>query len=124
MLIRMATGEFVSPNETSFFHYKDFWSFDLGTNEWEKLEVKGRPSPRSGHRMAAYKNLIVLFGGFYDTARETKYYDDLWVFDTLSYKVCYLSLISVTVNNVDKIVDTIGTPRSKTQSKIRLPILL
>ncbi|KAG2184340.1 hypothetical protein INT44_009355 [Umbelopsis vinacea] len=84
-------GEFISPNETQFFHYKDFWSFDLKTNQWDKLEVKQKPSARSGHRMAVWKNFIVLFGGmclegFYDNYVQTNYYDDLWVFDTLSYK--------------------------------------
>ncbi|KAJ3333409.1 hypothetical protein HDU76_008433 [Blyttiomyces sp. JEL0837] len=43
-------GEFVSPNQTTFFHYKDFWSLDLKTYAWEKLEVGKKPSPRSGHR--------------------------------------------------------------------------
>ncbi|KAH6561910.1 hypothetical protein BASA62_009530 [Batrachochytrium salamandrivorans] len=50
-------GEFVSPNETNFFHYKDFWTMDLKTNAWERLEL-----------------------------RATRYYDDLWVFDTLEFK--------------------------------------
>ncbi|KAK3809541.1 MAG: galactose oxidase, partial [Benniella sp.] len=79
-------GEFASPNETQFFHYKDFWSLDMKTNAWEKLEVKVKPSSRSGHRMTLWKHFIVLFGGFYDNYVDTRYYDDLWVFDTLEYK--------------------------------------
>ncbi|KAF9959435.1 hypothetical protein BGZ65_000404 [Modicella reniformis] len=79
-------GEFASPNETQFFHYKDFWSLDMKTNAWEKLEVKPKPSARSGHRMILWKHLVVLFGGFYDNYVDTRYYDDLWVFDTLDYK--------------------------------------
>ena len=45
-------GEFVSPNETNFFHYKDFWFMDLTggeTNEltWEKIDIQGpKPVPR------------------------------------------------------------------------------
>ncbi|KAI9208115.1 galactose oxidase [Polychytrium aggregatum] len=78
-------GEFVSPNETTFFHYKDFWTFDLKTNQWEKLEVKGRPSPRSGHRIAMWKQYMLVYGGFYDTYAETRYHDDLWAFDTNNY---------------------------------------
>jgi N-acetylneuraminic acid mutarotase len=74
-------GEFVSPNETSFFHYKDFWRFIIKESKWEQLRIKV-PPPRSGHRMVAYKHYIVLFGGFYDTFKETKYYDDLWIYDT------------------------------------------
>ncbi|KAF9111143.1 hypothetical protein BGX27_005351 [Mortierella sp. AM989] len=79
-------GEFASPNETQFFHYKDFWSMDMKTNAWEKLEVKPKPTARSGHRMTIWKHLIVMFGGFYDNYVDTRYYDDLWVFDTLDYK--------------------------------------
>ncbi|KAJ3000862.1 hypothetical protein HDV02_002325 [Globomyces sp. JEL0801] len=79
-------GEFVSPNETSFFHYKDFWMMDLKTNAWEKLDIRGRPPPRSGHRMVVWKHFIVMFGGFYDQNKETKYYDDLWLFDTQEFK--------------------------------------
>lgn len=78
-------GEFVSPNETSFFHYKDFWMLDLKTNEWEKLEVKGRPPPRSGHRIVIWKHFLVIFGGFFDTNKETRYYNDLWLFDTQTF---------------------------------------
>jgi len=48
--------------------------------------MKPIPSPRSGHRMAQWKHLIVLFGGFYDAGAETKYLDDLWIFDTKEYK--------------------------------------
>ncbi|KAH7046148.1 galactose oxidase [Linnemannia elongata] len=79
-------GEFASPNETQFFHYKDFWSMDMKTNAWEKLEVKPKPTARSGHRMTLWKNFLVMFGGFYDNYVDTRYYDDLWVFDTLEYK--------------------------------------
>lgn len=81
----MFGGEFISPNETSFFHYKDFWMFDLKTLVWDKLDVKPPPA-RSGHRMVAWKHLLVLFGGFYDTNKDTRYYDDLWVFDTNTYE--------------------------------------
>ncbi|KAJ3250114.1 hypothetical protein HDU77_007071 [Chytriomyces hyalinus] len=79
-------GEFVSPNQTTFFHYKDFWSLDLKTYSWEKLEVGRKPSPRSGHRMVLWKHYIVLFGGFYDAGNETRYLDDLHVFDTAECK--------------------------------------
>lgn len=79
-------GEFVSPNESNFFHYKDFWMLDLKTHEWEKLEIKGKPSPRSGHRMTRWKQYLVLFGGFFDQVHDTKYLDDLWLFDTQEFK--------------------------------------
>ncbi|KAJ3289497.1 hypothetical protein HDU79_004033 [Rhizoclosmatium sp. JEL0117] len=79
-------GEFVSPNQTTFFHYKDFWALDLKTYTWEKLEVGKKPSPRSGHRMVLWKHYIILFGGFYDAGNETRYLDDLHVFDTVECK--------------------------------------
>ncbi|KAL1323432.1 hypothetical protein HN51_033779 [Arachis hypogaea] len=79
-------GEFTSPNQERFHHYKDFWMFDLKTNQWEQLNLKGCPSPRSGHRMILYKHKIILFGGFYDTLREVRYYNDLFVFDLDQFK--------------------------------------
>ncbi|XP_057729654.1 uncharacterized protein LOC130945020 [Arachis stenosperma] len=79
-------GEFTSPNQERFHHYKDFWMFNLKTNQWEQLNLKGCPSPRSGHRMILYKHKIILFGGFYDTLREVRYYNDLFVFDLDQFK--------------------------------------
>ena len=63
-------GEFATADQ--FHHYRDLWRFDWKTNAWEELEVKGGPSPRSGHRMVVWRNYLVLFGGFYEAARETK----------------------------------------------------
>lgn len=79
-------GEFTSPNQERFHHYKDLWRFDLNTNAWEQLLLKGCPSPRSGHRMVLYKHKIILFGGFYDTLREVRYFNDLHVLDLDEYK--------------------------------------
>ncbi|XP_026407416.1 kelch domain-containing protein 4-like isoform X2 [Papaver somniferum] len=79
-------GEFTSPNQERFHHYKDFWMLDLKTNQWEQINLKGCPSPRSGHRMVLYKHKIVVFGGFYDTLREVRYFNDLHVFDLYTYK--------------------------------------
>ncbi|KAI4343661.1 hypothetical protein L6164_010983 [Bauhinia variegata] len=79
-------GEFTSPNQERFHHYKDFWMLDLKTNQWEQLNLKGCPSPRSGHRMVLYKHKIIVFGGFYDTLREVRYHNDLFVFDLDQFK--------------------------------------
>ncbi|KAL9228416.1 hypothetical protein vseg_004002 [Gypsophila vaccaria] len=79
-------GEFTSPNQERFHHYKDFWVLDLKTNQWEQLNYKGAPSPRSGHRMILYKHKIIVFGGFYDTLREVRYLNDLHVFDLDQFK--------------------------------------
>lgn len=84
----MFGGEFGSSRETRFFHYRDFWMLDLKTYAWEELTstCKPLPTPRSGHRMAMWKHLVAMFGGFYDAGAETKYLDDLWLFDTRAYK--------------------------------------
>ncbi|KAL7412220.1 hypothetical protein BDY24DRAFT_352931, partial [Mrakia frigida] len=79
-------GEYASPKQTTFHHFRDFWEFDVTTHAWERLETKVKPSPRSGCRMAMWKQWIVLFGGFYDLGVRTNYLDDLWVFDTQEYK--------------------------------------
>eukprot|EP00899_Mesostigma_viride_P019449 jgi/Mesvir1/27505/Mv07272-RA.2 len=79
-------GEFTSPHQERFYHYKDFWRFDLSTNTWDQLQQKGAPSARSGHRMVVFKNRIYVFGGFYDTLREVKYYNDLFYFDLMDMK--------------------------------------
>jgi hypothetical protein len=74
-------GEFTSLNQTKFRHYGDLWRLDLATWKWEQLPSKGGPSPRSGHRMILYKGKLILFGGFFDAGKETRYYNDLWSFD-------------------------------------------
>ncbi|KAL2515381.1 Galactose oxidase/kelch repeat superfamily protein [Forsythia ovata] len=79
-------GEFTSPNQERFHHYKDFWMLDLKTNQWDQLNYKGCPIPRSGHRMVLYKHKIIVFGGFYDTLREVRYFNDLHVFDLDQFK--------------------------------------
>lgn len=78
-------GEYTSPSSSQFHHWKDCWMFDLKENKWDKLDIPTPPA-RSGHRMTVWKDFIVLFGGFYDNYKTTKYYDDLWIFDTNEYK--------------------------------------
>jgi hypothetical protein len=65
-------GEFTSPNQLRFHHYKDLWRLHLETMQWDSLPSKGGPSARSGHRMVAHKNKLLLFGGFYDTGAEVR----------------------------------------------------
>ncbi|KAJ5983929.1 kelch repeats protein [Penicillium waksmanii] len=75
-------GEFSSPKQGTFYHYNDFWHLDTATREWTRLETKGKgPPARSGHRMTYYKSYILLFGGFQDTSQQTKYLQDLWIYD-------------------------------------------
>ncbi|KAJ3979502.1 galactose oxidase [Lentinula detonsa] len=79
-------GEFSSQNQTTFYHYRDFWCFDIATHSWDRIDIRVRPTARSGHRMAVWKHYIVLFGGFYDPGITTRYLNDLWLFDTQEYK--------------------------------------
>mmetsp|Transcript_4365 Transcript_4365/g.11848 ORF Transcript_4365/g.11848 Transcript_4365/m.11848 type:complete len:564 (-) Transcript_4365:268-1959(-) len=74
-------GEFTSPNQERFHHFKELWRLDLSTWEWDHLPGKGGPSARSGHRMALYKGKAILFGGYYDNGRDMRYYNDLWELD-------------------------------------------
>jgi hypothetical protein len=79
-------GEFSSPKQGTFYHYNDFWRLEPSSREWTRIEAKGKgPPARSGHRMTYYKNYIILFGGFQDTSQNTKYLQDLWLYDTHNY---------------------------------------
>ncbi|KAI0843141.1 galactose oxidase [Hypoxylon sp. FL0890] len=79
-------GEFSSPKQGTFYHYNDFWRLEPSTREWTRIETKGKTPPaRSGHRMTYYKNYIILFGGFQDTSNQTKYLNDLWLYDTQNF---------------------------------------
>ena len=79
-------GEFSSPKQGTFYHYNDFWHLEPSTREWSRIESKGKgPPARSGHRMTYFKNYIVLFGGFQDTSQQTKYLQDLWVYDCQNF---------------------------------------
>lgn len=72
-------GEFCTTY--SFHHYRDFWEFDIETNLFQCIATKNGPSPRSGHRMLLYKHYLVLFGGFYETARGSQFFNDLHFFN-------------------------------------------
>lgn len=79
-------GEFSSPKQGTFYHYNDFWRLDPSSREWTRLEGKGKgPPARSGHRMTYFKNYIILFGGFQDTSQQTKYLQDLWIYDCTTF---------------------------------------
>ena len=103
MNICFLLGEFSSPKQGTFYHYNDFWRLEPSTREWTRLESKGKSPPaRSGHRLVYYKvhcytqydrhnladrvqNYIVLFGGFQDTSQQTRYLQDLWLYDCHSF---------------------------------------
>ncbi|WVO12937.1 hypothetical protein L204_100546 [Cryptococcus depauperatus] len=79
-------GEYASPTQTSFHHYKDMWLFSTKSHTWDKIDNKKGPSGRSGHRMVLWKHYVVLFGGFIDVGIKTNYLSDLWIFDTEEFK--------------------------------------
>ena len=71
-------GEFTTT--TQFHHYGDFWKLNLKTHAWQQLQLVGdHPSPRSGHRMVVWRSYLVLFGGFYEATRGTRWFDELYV---------------------------------------------
>lgn len=97
-------GEYTSPTESQFYHYKDLWCYHFASKRWEKVNAAGGPSARSGHRMIVYKNFLIVFGGFHDNLRDCKYYNDLYSFDL--------------ENRIWKKLETIGSepsPRSACQ---------
>lgn len=74
-------GEFSSPKQGTFYHYNDFWKLNTASREWTRIEGKKGPPARSGHRMTYFKHYIILFGGFQDTSQQTRYLQDLWIYD-------------------------------------------
>ncbi|RCK64275.1 Kelch repeat-containing protein 3 [Candida viswanathii] len=85
-VVLMFGGEFSSPKQSTFYHYGDTWILDVETKEWQKLDVKKGPSARSGHRLAVWKNYIILHGGFRDLGTMTTYLSDVWLFDISEFK--------------------------------------
>ncbi|XP_060520369.1 kelch domain-containing protein 4 [Cylas formicarius] len=79
-------GEFASPTQSQFYHYRDLWVYHLGEKKWEKISPTNGPSARSGHRMIILKKRLVVFGGFHDNLRDYKYFNDIHVFDIETYK--------------------------------------
>ncbi|KOC61526.1 Kelch domain-containing protein 4 [Habropoda laboriosa] len=78
-------GEFSSPSESQFYHYKDLWVYRFAEKKWEKILSPGGPSSRSGHRMTHIKKQLVVFGGFHDNLRDYKYYNDVHIFNLETY---------------------------------------
>ncbi|KAJ8919748.1 hypothetical protein NQ315_006277 [Exocentrus adspersus] len=79
-------GEYASPTQAQFYHYRDLWVYHMATKQWEKITAPNGPSARSGHRMVLLKKQLIVFGGFHDNLRDYKYFNDVYSFDTESYK--------------------------------------
>ncbi|XP_011706624.1 PREDICTED: kelch domain-containing protein 4 isoform X2 [Wasmannia auropunctata] len=79
-------GEFTSPSESQFYHYRDLWVFRFTDKKWEKITTPNGPSSRSGHRMVHVKKQLIVFGGFHDNLRhDYKYFNDVHIFDLETY---------------------------------------
>ncbi|XP_036149791.1 kelch domain-containing protein 4 isoform X2 [Monomorium pharaonis] len=79
-------GEFTSPSESQFYHYRDLWVFRFIDKKWEKITTPNGPSARSGHRMVHMKKQLIVFGGFNDNLRlDYKYYNDVYIFYLETY---------------------------------------
>lgn len=79
-------GEFTSPSESQFYHYRDLWVFRFSNKKWEKIMAPNGPSARSGHRMVHTKKQLLVFGGFHDDQRhDYKYFNDVHIFDLETY---------------------------------------
>ena len=80
-------GEFTSPTGNKFKLMDDLWKMPLSENgsmdggNWQRVGAGGGgadvPGPRSGHRMVAVDDKLILYGGM----GESKYYSDLHVWD-------------------------------------------
>ncbi|XP_076348243.1 kelch domain-containing protein 4-like [Tachypleus tridentatus] len=74
-------GEFASPTRSQFYHYRDLWVYHLKECQWEQVKSPGGPSARSGHRMVSSKKQLFVFGGFHESSRDYKYFNDVYSFD-------------------------------------------
>lgn len=69
--------------ESQFYHFRDLWRLNLRSYTWQEVKTTGlSPTPRSGHRMVVWRHYFVVFGGFHDTVRETRYFNDIHILDT------------------------------------------
>ncbi|XP_055624631.1 kelch domain-containing protein 4 [Toxorhynchites rutilus septentrionalis] len=78
-------GEFASPSQLQFYHYKDLWVYRIGQKQWEKINATNGPSARSGHRMVIAKKTLFVFGGFHDNNSSYRYFNDLFAFSLENY---------------------------------------
>uniref|UniRef100_A0A1Q3FDW4 Kelch domain-containing protein 4 n=1 Tax=Culex tarsalis TaxID=7177 RepID=A0A1Q3FDW4_CULTA len=78
-------GEFASPSQLQFYHYKDLWVYRIAKKQWEKITAANGPSARSGHRMVVTKKKLFVFGGFHDNNTSYRYFNDLYAFSLEDY---------------------------------------
>lgn len=79
-------GEYASPSQLQFIHFKDLWVWRVAQKKWEKIQsANAGPSARSGHRMVVTKKKLFVFGGFHDNNQTYRYFNDVHVFSLESY---------------------------------------
>ncbi|XP_048751852.1 kelch domain-containing protein 4-like isoform X2 [Ostrea edulis] len=88
-------GEFASPTQSQFHHFKELWVYHIKNRYWERINSPGAPSSRSGHRMVQCKKLLVVFGGFHDNTRDYKYFNDVHAFNVEDYTWCKLDISGI-----------------------------
>jgi len=126
-------GEFASPTQSQFYHYNDLWCLSLNNMAWTRHDAPGRPSPRSGHRMIAWKKLLIVFGGFHEVHDTFKYYNDVHAFSLESYQWVKLEIsgtaptprsgCQMTINKQGKIVIYGGYSKSKVKKDVEKGIV-
>jgi len=76
-------GEMATADQ--YNHYRDLWKFDLKTQKWSEIQTRSSsgtaPAARSGHAAFVWKHYLVVFGGFYEALRDTRWYNDVCVMD-------------------------------------------
>ena len=75
-------GELATSDQ--YHHYRDLWKFHIPTLTWIEIKAKHPPSARSGMGCLVWKHYMIVFGGFFEAARETKWYNDVHIFDLQS----------------------------------------
>merc|ERR1712212_392606 len=96
--------------------------------QWTRHDAPGRPSPRSGHRMIAWKKLLIVFGGFHEVHDTFKYFNDIHAFSLETYQWVKLDIsgtppsprsgCQMAVNKQGKIVIFGGYSKSKVKKDV------
>lgn len=99
-------GEFGNPSLRSYRHYRDLWRLDLTDMSWERMDLRGGPSSRSGHRLCVVKNKLVVFGGYVDPGYgDNHYLNDMSYIDLSQDEYVWTRVMT-------SAVDIVPSPRS------------
>jgi N-acetylneuraminic acid mutarotase len=74
-------GELCAGDE--YHHYRDCWKYDIKSQSWEEIKpsrVGTMPSSRSGHSAVVWKHFMIIFGGFFEAAKDApRWFNDVTV---------------------------------------------